>query len=275
MQSYRFVIVCESSEIAGELDSIFFSMKTQAGKISTLWYVGVSEKKDTTSPVYFLLEDEKLVVESDSVETIIEETEWAITLKILESMSNYIQIHASGIVVDEKALLVPGPPGSGKSILTYKLLLEGFSCFSDEIIFIEPKTLLIHPFPRSLHIEHQMVEQFPQLLSDGRSKQYLDASGKLRFNPSSLKKEWVAKPSHAKWIIFPDYDQKHDNELIPIGHTEATSLLIGQAINLKNYGSKGVDVLLALVKSCNTYLFKAGNIQPETKLSELLYKLSK
>lgn len=270
VQSYRFSVSCERSELSEELDRIFYSLKARKGPVATQWHVAVSEENNEEKDVFSLYEDERFILETDDIAKIIEETEWGITLRLLEKLSRFIQIHASGVKLDENALLFCGPPGSGKSVLAINLLLNGFPCFSDEIVLVDPQTLMVHPFPRSFHVEQDAVKQLPQLKKYVLSDRYLDASGKLRINPALLNTKWCAKPAKAKWLVFPDYDPDNKNELVQIGHTEAMSLIIDQAINLKDYGTGGIDVVLNLVQSCSSFLFKAKDFDSASILTEKL-----
>jgi hypothetical protein len=274
IHSYRFSLACEESTLSEELENLFFSLKAKKGPVATQWRVVVSDENTEEKAVFSLYEDERFILETDDIEKIIEETEWGVTLRILEKLSSFIQIHASGVKVDENALLFCGPPGSGKSVLATSLLLNGFPCFSDEIVLVDPQSLTIYPFPRSFHLEQDTAKQLPQLKKYVQAGNYLDASGKLRLNPSLLNTNWCAKPARAKWLVFPDYGPGNKNELVTIGHTEAISLIIDQAINLKDYGNGGIDVVLNLVQSCSSFIFKAKDFNSASILTEKLQSFS-
>jgi hypothetical protein len=72
-----------------------------------------------------------------------------VTDRITGALTSFFMIHAGVVTRSGKALIIAGPPGTGKTTLVLALLHRGFSFCSDEFCPIEKKTGLIHPFPRS------------------------------------------------------------------------------------------------------------------------------
>ena len=268
INSYRFAISTSIQDIAEELNLLFSPLTADPGPVETEFsIVQTSTDSETT---YSLFEGKNLITKSDNIDKLLEELEWTATLRILENLSDFVQIHASGVVLDDGALLIPGPPGSGKTLLVLSFLLKGFSCLSDEIIFIHPQSLKAYPFPRSFHIEREAVNILPELKKYISSHPYLDSSGKVRLNPEAIRKNWLAEPAMPRWIIFPEYNQENSDQLIPIGKTHAISLLVNQAINLADYGAGGIDVLVDLVQKCDCYIFRAKSVHSSSVLVERL-----
>jgi len=73
--------------------------------------------------------------------------------EIYRRVRNFILIHASVAVRDNKALVLSGRAGIGKTTLLMSLLKEGFTCFSDDICPLEKDSGLVFPFPRTAWIE--------------------------------------------------------------------------------------------------------------------------
>jgi hypothetical protein len=63
-------------------------------------------------------------------------------------------LHASGVVVDDKALLFAGAPGAGKSSLAAALLHRGATLLSDDTVALETRdgALVAHPGAALLHL---------------------------------------------------------------------------------------------------------------------------
>ena len=78
-------------------------------------------------------------------------------------------IHAGTVAYRGKAIVLPGPSGSGKSRLVQELLRLGAEYCSDEYAILDPQGR-VHPYPRALMIRGATEEQHPVLASDFHAK---------------------------------------------------------------------------------------------------------
>ena len=74
--------------------------------------------------------------------------EWGLNWCISMNAHQYLIIHAGVVEKNGMAVILPAPPGSGKSTLTAGLILSGWRLLSDELTLIDRKTGMIHPLPR-------------------------------------------------------------------------------------------------------------------------------
>ncbi len=79
---------------------------------------------------------------------------YRLVLKALfERIEGFILLHAGVVGKKGRALILSGPPGSGKSTLILSLLKKGFLFYSDDVCPIHRQSGRVHPFPRSLWAE--------------------------------------------------------------------------------------------------------------------------
>jgi hypothetical protein len=76
-------------------------------------------------------------------------------------MNSFFRIHSGGVVRNGVGSLLVGPSGSGKSTLALRLVTDGFSLLSDDEVWIDPETLLLHPNPRYLLLKESAWDLFP------------------------------------------------------------------------------------------------------------------
>lgn len=65
----------------------------------------------------------------------------------------YFVLHANAVVMNSKALLLMGPSGHGKSTLTYLLMKQGCSLFTDDVSVIDFSDSGIYVRPGSLYLK--------------------------------------------------------------------------------------------------------------------------
>jgi len=217
---------------------------------------------------YVTYEDGSPIAEETDIDLLLDHLEWRITTEILRNLGHYVQLHAAGLVTEKRALLLVGPSGAGKSSLALSLLLQGWKCLSDEVILVDAESPSVWPFPRSFRVGFKTLSLFPGL---GTGQACADM-GKRRLDPALVLDSWATGPSMPGWIIFPNYHPSHQGDLIPLGETEALTLLLGQAINLVDHGKKGLDILTQLVRHFRCFRLNTGDLNVATSVLVRLTK---
>ena len=256
---FRFAITADRPLAGIPLWSLYPALCSEPGPCDAEWTV--SQVIRAAGPLYVLRDEQGDVHETDDPVRLMEQLEWAIMLRLLAAQDHFLQLHAAGLVTDDRGLLLVGPSGSGKSTQALGLVLAGWRCLSDEIILLEPDGSRAWPFPRSFHTKADTLRLFPELLRPDAAGVFADSSGKCRFDPAVIKKDWVARPAKPTWLVFPGYSPAGGDELTPLGETEALSMLIEQAINLTSFGERGIEVLVRLVRSCERYRLNTRDVR--------------
>jgi len=265
---FRFALTADRPPVGIPLWALYPALCSNPGPCDTEWTV--KQARANGGPLYVLRDQQGVVHETGDPVQLLEQLEWAILLALLAAQDHFLQLHAAGLVTYDRGLLLVGPSGSGKSTQALNLLLAGWRCLSDEIILIEPVGSRAWPFPRSFHAKAATLRLFPELRRPDAGRGFADSSGKSRFDPAVIRKDWVAQPVHPTWLVFPRYSPAGGDELTPIGETEALSMLIEQAINLTSFGEEGIEVLIRLVRSCACYRLNTSNVRrTRALLSEL------
>ena len=69
----------------------------------------------------------------------------------------YLIIHAAVVERNGFALLLPAPPGSGKSTLCAGLIHHGWRLLSDELALIDPETATLQAIPRPVSLKLSLI----------------------------------------------------------------------------------------------------------------------
>lgn len=90
-----------------------------------------------------------------------------LTIALLETMKRFgrFPLHAAGLSLDGRGVLVAGSSGAGKSTLSVTLVRAGFGFLSDDTVFLtsDAKGLVVSGFPDEVDVTDGTVAMFPEL----------------------------------------------------------------------------------------------------------------
>jgi hypothetical protein len=195
-------VECFSSEMRDELDRYIFSPIPRSGLIRPDIDLHLEECEGGIR----ILVNQELIASADTIPGATLAAIKALDDAIVPRLKNFRAVHAGAVLVEGRALLLPGSTHAGKSSLVAELLRRGAFCFSDEYALID-KQGLIHAYPR------------PLLLRNGRPRQ-------TPVLPDELSSRFVAKHAPVGWIVATDYVPGGEWHVKGISQSEAVALLL-------------------------------------------------
>ena len=255
------------------LERLFPSLHTVSAEYSAEWHLQ-RDAEHSGIPLYNVYADGKAALQAETLNKALDYLEWSITTRILHAHRHFLQIHAAALVAEEGALILVGPSGAGKSSLALSLLVQGWKCLSDEIVFIDPTTFRLFCFPRSFHIGYETLRHFPTLDMGDDVLAFTDASGKSRIDPALITSEWTSITAHPWCLVFPIHGPDYVTVLTPLGETPSLLLLAAQALNLGDFGIRGLDALAHFVGQCDSYMLTSSDISSAALILSRLTKNS-
>lgn len=222
---------------------------------------------------YALYADGKQVGRDQRGEEVLPFLEWAINWRVIETRTEFVQIHAGTVAWSGQGFVFAGSSGAGKSTLVAGLLARGWDYLSDEFALVNPETLHIHAFPKALCIKagsFGIIEQLklPFCLRGHYVKALKGRVGYVK--PEDVRPNAIATPCPIRFVIFPKFRGEKKPSLYPIPRAQAAFMLAEHTLNRFQYGERATPVLCNAVKGARCYFLETGHIEETCDLIESL-----
>ncbi len=168
-------------------------------------------------------------------------------------------IHAAGLCLDGKGLLVAGASASGKTTLAISLLRGGFGFLSDDTTFFTTsRGLRALAFPDEIDVTERTAGYFPELRNLAK-RSSSPRRHKHSFNFTHLYSTgptWECTPAV---LVFPRAVGASESVLTSMPKSEALIELLCNVVRTETRSAQAhLDALAALVKQCRCYRLHAG-----------------
>lgn len=184
--------------------------------------------------------------------------EWGLNWCITGYCHTWLTVHSAVLERGGQAVLLPAPPGSGKSTLCAGLMLDGWRLLSDEMALMEPESGALIPSPRPISLKNQSIEVIRRL-SPGTpmGPVALDTlKGTVaHLKPSQDSVQRAHESGRPAWIVFPRYEAGAAASLTPRGKASAFMQLAENSFNQHAHGRSGFLALSRTVDHCDCYDF--------------------
>lgn len=189
--------------------------------------------------------------------------EWGMNWCISTHAQQYLIIHAAVIERDGLAVVMPAPPGSGKSTLCAGLVSRGWRLLSDELAMVRLADCALVPLARPISLKNQSIEVMRAFAPDLLISPPIHDTTKgtvahLKPGPSSV--ERVNETAMPAWVIFPKYESGSPTSLTPHPKGQAFMELGQQSFNYAKLGQPGFETLAALVDHSLCFDFRYSSL---------------
>jgi len=161
----------------------------------------------------------------------------------------FIVIHSATLERHGRALLMPAPPGSGKSTLCAALVARGWRLLSDEYALIDPASGLLVPVPRPVSLKDRSIG----VIADWAPDTFFGASvvnneGQLvaYARPPAESVAAASTRCPGGLIVFPQYVESADTTVTRATRARAVLHLADSSFNYNLHGRQGFGRLADL-----------------------------
>jgi hypothetical protein len=181
---------------------------------------------------------------------------WEANRQAIDQTHDLVLVHASAAVVDDTAIVMPGPMGAGKSTLVAGLVRAGATYLTDEVVAIDPATGLVRPYPKYLSLGPALADLVPERdpwLRSVVGDQQLVA-------PDSIRPGVIAAPALPRLVVAPRYERGARAASAPLGPAAALSTLAQHAFHLERDAPRILATLTAMVERSSCFELVSGDV---------------
>lgn len=190
--------------------------------------------------------------------------EWGMNWCISSHCHRYLMIHSAVVERAGGALLLPAPPGSGKSTLCASLVHAGWRLLSDELALLEPRSGRVVPVPRPVSLKNASIGIMRSFAPHAVFSRTVHDTTKGDVAHMQAPAESLARAHEAaapRWLVFPRYDGGARTALQPVGKGRALVQLAENAFNFQVHGRAGFELLARLIEGSACYQLVFRNLE--------------
>ena len=189
--------------------------------------------------------------------------EWGMNWCVSGHAHQYLILHAAVMEKQGGAVIMPAPPGAGKSTLCAALVNREWRLLSDELALIDKADNALVPLCRPVSLKNESIPVIRKFEPDAVLSREVRDTMKGTVAHMKPPAESVAQ-SHATarpaWIVFPKYESGAATRLEPQPKARAFMRVVESAFNYSLLGPQGFQMMANLVNACDCYEFTYSNL---------------
>lgn len=190
--------------------------------------------------------------------------EWGMNWSIAASCHQWFSIHAASLERNGRAIILPAPPGSGKSTLCAALAARRWRLLSDELTLLDPQSLRANALARPINLKNASIDLLQMFVpTAGWSPETYDTEkGRVaHMRPPVDSVARMDEQALPRWIVFPRYVAGAEPLLTPRSKTATFMPLAENSFNYGTLGRTGFEVIARLLDQCDCYDFVYSRLE--------------
>lgn len=199
--------------------------------------------------------------------------EWALNWCLSSQAHDHLNLHAAALERGGRVLILPAPPGSGKSTLCAGLTLRGWRLLSDELTMLSPRDGFVTPLVRPISLKNASIDVIrafdaAAVLNESTHDTVKGTVSHMR--PPADHVERAAERAKPRWVVFPKYVPGAAPSLVPRSRADSLLELGRNAFNYSVLGLAGFETLSNLVDRCDCYDFSYSRLDDAARIFDAL-----
>lgn len=167
--------------------------------------------------------------------------EWGLNWVVTSFIAQYLSFHAAVVEKNGITLVLPAPPGSGKSTLCAILMLSGWRLLSDEHCLLDMESLELVPYVRPVAIKNNSIAVLQNMFPDAqRSRIYPETiKGAIQYlAPTASSWKHAETRCRASMVIFPKFQTDSGLKLTKLSEADLFNRLLRNCFNYDVFGER-------------------------------------
>ncbi len=189
--------------------------------------------------------------------------EWAMNWCISTHVNHHLLIHSAVVERGGRAVVLPAPPGSGKSTLCAALVQRGWRLLSDELAVVPLQAEGLLPVVRPVSLKNRSIDVIAAFEPSARFGRPAHGTSKGTVAHLMAPAAHVARMDEtapAAWIVFPRWREGAAVSLRPRSRADTLVELARNSFNASTLGLAGFDRLARLVDTCECHDFEYSRL---------------
>lgn len=199
--------------------------------------------------------------------------EWGLNWCVTAYRHDMLVLHAAAVAKGDRALLLPAPPGSGKSTLCAALVNRGWRLLSDELTLVRLDGARISPLARPVNLKNRSIDVIRSFAPDAYLSEPVPDTTKgtvaLMAPPADSVRAMHVAASPA-WVVLPRFQAGAATRLTPMPSGQAFLQLADNAMNYHVLGEAGFQALGQLVDRCRHFSFEYSQLDEAIEVFDQL-----
>lgn len=182
--------------------------------------------------------------------------EWGLNWCVAAHAHQFLIVHAAVVERSGRAVLMPAPPGSGKSTLCAALIQRGWRLLSDELALCDLTSGVIYGMARPVNLKNTSIDVIrrfePSVVLSHEVPNTTKGTVAL-LKPPAASVESVRVPAIPACVLMPKYAAGARTSLSVASKSRAYMLLAQQSFNYDVLAETGFKALGRLIDRCDCY----------------------
>jgi HprK-related kinase A len=190
--------------------------------------------------------------------------EWGLNYCVSNHCHQYLVIHAAVIERQGRAVILPAPPGAGKSTLCAGLVNRGWRLLSDELTLVRLLDGQIDPFPRPVSLKNKSIDIVREFAPTAVIGPRVHDTSKGTVAHMKAPADSVARAGEIvrpAWVIFPQYQPDAPTQLTRLPKTRAFMRVAENTFNYSLLGAKGFNTLAGLIDASDSFELRYSQLE--------------